>query len=145
MSWFCVKEWVVLKEEETPRVGLAGGGGSHHSAGHRHLLLLSNTLLLSASPCPARLCSEQWDLDQDFQTDQEQRPEAGPEGPVFRLRDPVMLGTVKMEGHEAPDWSGYYSEEVGHCQPALWLRGSLQSSSAFDRALIILAPALDLV
>ncbi|XP_075993414.1 hepatocyte nuclear factor 3-alpha [Genypterus blacodes] len=23
-----------------------------------------------------------------------------------------MLGTVKMEGHEAPDWSGYYSEEV---------------------------------
>uniref|UniRef100_A0A8D3BME1 Fork-head domain-containing protein n=2 Tax=Scophthalmus maximus TaxID=52904 RepID=A0A8D3BME1_SCOMX len=24
----------------------------------------------------------------------------------------VMLGTVKMEGHEAPDWSGYYSEEV---------------------------------
>ncbi|CAK6984272.1 LOW QUALITY PROTEIN: hepatocyte nuclear factor 3-alpha, partial [Scomber scombrus] len=25
---------------------------------------------------------------------------------------PVMLGAVKMEGHEAPDWSGYYSEEV---------------------------------
>ncbi|KAM9832703.1 hepatocyte nuclear factor 3-alpha [Aulostomus maculatus] len=23
-----------------------------------------------------------------------------------------MLGAVKMEGHEAPDWSGYYSEEV---------------------------------
>uniref|UniRef100_A0A1A8IH02 Forkhead box A1 n=1 Tax=Nothobranchius kuhntae TaxID=321403 RepID=A0A1A8IH02_NOTKU len=23
-----------------------------------------------------------------------------------------MLGSVKMEGHEAPDWSGYYSEEV---------------------------------
>ncbi|XP_068608220.1 hepatocyte nuclear factor 3-alpha [Brachionichthys hirsutus] len=23
-----------------------------------------------------------------------------------------MLGTVKMEGHEAPDWSGYYSEEM---------------------------------
>ncbi|XP_040056497.2 hepatocyte nuclear factor 3-alpha [Gasterosteus aculeatus] len=23
-----------------------------------------------------------------------------------------MLGPVKMEGHEAPDWSGYYSEEV---------------------------------
>lgn len=30
-----------------------------------------------------------------------------------------MLGTVKMEGHEAPDWSGYYSEEVGHTLPAL--------------------------
>uniref|UniRef100_A0A672I770 Fork-head domain-containing protein n=1 Tax=Salarias fasciatus TaxID=181472 RepID=A0A672I770_SALFA len=32
-----------------------------------------------------------------------------------------MLGTVKMEGHEAPDWSGYYSEEVGpraHPTPA---------------------------
>uniref|UniRef100_A0A3P9JZB8 Fork-head domain-containing protein n=1 Tax=Oryzias latipes TaxID=8090 RepID=A0A3P9JZB8_ORYLA len=23
-----------------------------------------------------------------------------------------MLGAVKMEGHEAPDWTGYYSEEV---------------------------------
>ncbi|KAK5873221.1 hypothetical protein PBY51_018284 [Eleginops maclovinus] len=23
-----------------------------------------------------------------------------------------MLGPVKMEGHEAPDWSGYYNEEV---------------------------------
>ncbi|XP_068457223.1 hepatocyte nuclear factor 3-alpha [Clinocottus analis] len=23
-----------------------------------------------------------------------------------------MLGAVKMEGHEAPDWSGFYSEEV---------------------------------
>ncbi|KAG8013040.1 hypothetical protein GBF38_021224, partial [Nibea albiflora] len=22
-----------------------------------------------------------------------------------------------MEGHEAPDWSGYYSEEVGHTNP----------------------------
>lgn len=24
-----------------------------------------------------------------------------------------MLSAVKMEGHEAPDWSGFYSEEVG--------------------------------
>lgn len=42
------------------------------------------------------------------------RPGTGPAGSAFRLRAPVMLGTVKMEGHEAPDWSGYYSEEVGH-------------------------------
>lgn len=27
-----------------------------------------------------------------------------------------MLSAVKMEGHEAPDWSGFYSEEVGELQ-----------------------------
>lgn len=25
---------------------------------------------------------------------------------------PVMLGAVKMEGHEAPEWGGYYGDEV---------------------------------
>lgn len=35
------------------------------------------------------------------------------DGSARALRAPVMLSAVKMEGHEAPDWSGFYSEEVG--------------------------------
>lgn len=83
-----MKEWVVLQEEETRRVGPAGGGGSHHSAGHHHLLLLlTNTLPLSASPGPTRLCSKQWDLDQDSHIDREQDRETG--SWTYRIRVPA--------------------------------------------------------
>lgn len=35
---------------------------------------------------------------------------------------PVMLGAVKMEGHEAPEWGGYYGDEVSSsclCPPVV--------------------------
>lgn len=52
-------------------------------------------------------------------THSDRGPETGSGTCRIRLRAPDMLGAVKMEGHEAPDWSGYYSEEVGHILPAL--------------------------
>ena len=100
-----------LQEEEdhiSPQVTITSSSSS--------LTLCLSLLLL------ARLGSEQLHLDQDSHTqigDRTGRPGTGPTGSVFRLRAPVMLGTVKMEGHKAPDWSGYYSEEVGHSQSAL--------------------------
>lgn len=94
-------------------VGPAGGGGSNHSTGHHYHLLLTDTLLPSAplctlSPGPGHTKTK----------------ETGSGTCRIRLRAPVMLGAVKMEGHEAPDWSGYYSEEVGHTLPALLLLSS---------------------
>ncbi|XP_029982048.1 hepatocyte nuclear factor 3-alpha [Sphaeramia orbicularis] len=89
----------------------------HESAGQRHLLplLLTNTssaLRLGLSPLLlARLGTvPPGQGHRPGRTAQD--PDSGSTGSVFRSRAPVMLGAVKMEGHEAPDWSGYYSEEV---------------------------------
>ncbi|KAI9526226.1 hypothetical protein NQZ68_042099 [Dissostichus eleginoides] len=64
---------------------------------------------LSAPPGSARFGSALWTCRTSFSqpgswfwTCRTRVPAAGPD----------MLGPVKMEGHEAPDWSGYYSEEV---------------------------------
>lgn len=97
---------------EQRRAGPArgGGGGSHQSAGHHHLLLLLTNSRLGT----ARFT---WSSAQTLRREQDRearRPGAGPAGSAIRPRAPDMLGTVKMEGHEAPDWSGYYNEEVGH-------------------------------
>lgn len=73
----------------------------------------SLTLIRSSWPASARLAIT-W-----ARTHSERGQETGSGTCRIRLRAPDMLGAVKMEGHEAPDWSGYYSEEVGHTLPAL--------------------------
>lgn len=89
------------------RVGPAGGG-SHPSSGHPHLLFSSSlsrsSRLLSAPDRSALLGSAR---PRRLHLDQVK------DGSARALRAPVMLSAVKMEGHEAPDWSGFYSEEVG--------------------------------
>lgn len=73
-------------------------------------VILTSSSWLSLAPLgsgplgSARLGSERLHLDQVR------------DGSARALRAPVMLSAVKMEGHEAPDWSGFYSEEVGEPQ-----------------------------
>lgn len=100
--------------------GPAGGGGSNHSTGHHYHLLFTNILLLSA-----RLCTL---LPGPEHT---KTKETGSGTCRIQLRAPVMLGAVKMEGHEAPDWSGYYSEEVGHTLSALLLLSPRDTQTRF--------------
>lgn len=87
-----------LQEEDhiSPQVILTSSSSSFSS--------LSLAPLGSGPLGSARLGSERLHLDQVR------------DGSARALRAPVMLSAVKMEGHEAPDWSGFYSEEVGELQ-----------------------------
>lgn len=101
-----------------------GGGGSSGGPdlhGEEEEAHISPQVTITSSSSSLTLGSARhastWSSAQTLRREQDRearRPGAGPAGSAIRPRAPDMLGTVKMEGHEAPDWSGYYNEEVGH-------------------------------
>ncbi|XP_038156784.1 hepatocyte nuclear factor 3-alpha [Cyprinodon tularosa] len=96
-----------------------GEGGTHESAGHLLLLLLLSTPHFAPLGSTRRLRPER------RLTDRWTRSGSSRVG----VPAAVMLGTVKMEGHEAPDWSGYYSEEVYSPMPGTGMGSGLGMTS----------------
>lgn len=99
----------------TPRLiaeewGGAGGGGAGAgpARARRSVTSAPQVTFVTSSSSSLRLCAR----GSLGSARRGTRTEPG-QGGHWPGADPVMLGTVKMEGHEAPDWTGYYSEEVG--------------------------------